>query len=183
MFIPTYNEYRINEAKTKGDDYESAIAYYLTEEINNRNLFFKNKLTRKRVSGALLSQFENAKKDAENLLNELIRYYGDTLFFNEILDTGKENKARPLIISDGKIISKLTPGKDLADITIKSNKGAIYISLKFGTAMVALSNTGLGKLTEENTDELYKFIGVDSNFIASGLDEYSKQLYKRNIIK
>jgi len=118
----------------------------------------------------------------------------------EIIDEGGLNKPRPLIFEQGKIYIGGTPnagvsdiGSVVTDLTVKTDKGNMYLSLKMGPT-VSLFNSGIAKILpkeeinsglirNKNGLELLEMLGLDQESFIEVFKSYKPSATKKRAVK
>ncbi len=172
--IPTYSEY-IYEAKTLGHEFEQAVYFAIIDYVNKNEICIKP--LKVKINSTLIGKYTMIERDIEKLFKLIFQEYGNDLLVKNIELVGGNNTARKFEIKNDNIVSPLTPGKDLADILIKTNKNPIYLSLKYGTSLVTLCNIGITKFSDNQIQDVFDFMGFDKTVFTSGLDDYTNELY------
>ena len=139
--MKNFLEYLVENA---GHDFEKDFKLALEHAAQNLNIGYENKKEKQDVL-----YIDEATK-----LLQYLKDSGVKKISNISLDGGKNNK-RSVFEQNGTEWKFITPDKDvgkiLSDITLKTDIGDIYLSLKAGNTL-AFNNTGIGKYKQSDVE-------------------------------
>jgi hypothetical protein len=151
---------------------------------NNRGLAFEKYLS-KDLGLYIMTRSLDAEykypKFMKEFVNKYLKYKKDL----EIVDEGALNKPRPLVFQSGSVFvggPMSDVGKTVTDITVHTDKGPMYLSLKMGPT-VTFFNSGVSRiLTKQEIDQgiiknpqgliLLNTLGIDSMDFANIFRSY-----------
>jgi hypothetical protein len=123
----------------------------------------------------------------KDIIEELSKY----IPANEIINAdheGPKNRKRSLDFKNGKIEIGASDGKTLSDITLKTNNGDVYLSLKMSATYYVISASIYTQMNDpKKRDKVYEFFGMDGvamgGFGADYLSTTTKSVSKSTVVK
>lgn len=166
---------------------------------SNRGLAFESYLSKDLGLYIMNRSTEAAYKYPKFIKDFTDRYLNDKKDI-EIVDEGGLNKPRPLIFQSGNVYVGGTGkmgvqdiGKVVTDITVKTDKGPMYLSLKMGST-VTFFNSGVGKILMKSEIEkgeiknadgllLLDMLGIDPTQFVNVFRSYKPTSLKTKVQK
>jgi hypothetical protein len=123
----------------------------------------------------------------KDIINELSKYIPADQIKNAN-HAGSQNRKRSLDFKNGKIEIGASDGETLSDITLKTNNGDVYLSLKMSATYYVISASIYTQMLDpKKRDKVYEFFGMDGvamgGFGTDYLSTTTKSVSKSTVVK